>query len=60
MCGFVRGGAPAEGGVAVDEAGGDGEGVDSFEAEAVDDGYAGFVDVAADDGFVAQGLGARD
>ena len=58
--GFVGGGTPAERGVAVDEAGGDGEGVDSFEAEAVNDGYAGFVDVAAGDGFIVQRLSTRD
>ena len=51
---------PAEGGVAVDEAGGDGEGVDAVELEVVDDGEAGLVDVAAADGFVGEGLGAGD
>ena len=47
---FVWVAAPAEGGVAGYQDGGDGEGVDSFEA--FDDGYAGLVDVAACDGFV--------
>jgi len=60
VSGFVRVASPAERGVAVDETGGDGQGIDSLETEAVDDGYAGFVNVAADDGFVAQGLSTRD
>ena len=50
--GVVWVGAPAEGGVAVDQAGGDGEGVDSLLPEVVDDGEAGLVDVAAGAGFV--------
>ena len=40
MGGFVWVASPAEGGVAVDEAGGDGQGIDSLQAEAVDYGYA--------------------
>jgi hypothetical protein len=62
--GVVGGGvgvaAPDEWGVAVDEAGGDGEGVDAVELEVVDDGEAGLVDVAALDGVVGEGLGAWD
>jgi hypothetical protein len=60
MGSMVGVGAPAEGGVAVDEAGGDGEGVDIVLLEVVDDGEAGLVDVAAGDGFVVQGRGAGD
>ena len=60
MGGVVGVGAPAEGGVAVDEAGGDGEGVDVVLLEVVDDGEAGLVDVAAGDGFVGEGRGAGD
>ena len=58
--GFVGGAAPGEGGVAVDEAGGDGQGVDFVLLEVIDDGYAGFVDVAAADGFVGERRGAGD
>jgi hypothetical protein len=62
--GVVGGGvgvtAPAEGGVAVDEAGWDGDGVDSMLLEVIDDGEAGLVDVAAGDGFIVQGCGAGD
>src|SRR5436305_1569339 len=58
--GGVGVGAPAEGGVAVDEAGGDGGGVDFVLLEVVDYREAGFVDVAAGDGFVVQGRGAGD
>jgi len=53
-------GSPAEGGVAVDEAGGDGDGVDAVLPEVSDYGEAGLVDVAAGDGFIVQGRGAWD
>ena len=60
MGGFVGSAAPAEGGVAVDEARRDGERVDSVLRKVVDDGEAGLVDVAAGDGFIVQGRGAGD
>ena len=60
MGGFVGVAAPAEGCVAVDEAGGDGEGVDSLLLEEGDDGLTGLVDVAAGDGFVGEGRGTGD
>jgi hypothetical protein len=53
-------GSPAEGGVAVDEAGGDGLGVDSVLLEVVYDGEAGLVDVAARDGLIVQGRSTGD
>jgi len=58
--GFVGVASPGEGGVAVDEAGGNGERVDSLLLEEADDGEAGFVDVAAADGFVGERRGAGD
>jgi len=58
--GFVGVAAPGEGRVAVDEAGGNGERVDSLLLEEADDGEAGFVDVAAADGFVGERRGAGD
>src|SRR5579862_6656007 len=58
--GVVRGASPGEGGVAVDEAGGDGKRVDFALFEVMDDGCAGLVDVAASDGFVGEGWGAGD
>lgn len=44
--GFKGCASPAERGVGVDEAGGNGERIDSLLLEVVDDGEAGFVDVA--------------
>jgi len=44
--GFVGRGTPAEGGMAVDEAGGDGEVIDSLLLEEANDGLASFVDIA--------------
>ncbi len=58
--GVVGVSAPGEGGVAVDEAGGDGEGVDVVLLEVLDDGESGLVDVAAADGLVGEGWGAGD
>lgn len=58
--GFVRVAAPAEGGVAVDEAGRDGERVDSLLLEKADDGLAGLVDVASGNGVVGERWGAGD
>jgi hypothetical protein len=58
--GIMGGEAPGKGGVPVNEAGGNGEGVDIVPLEVVDDGYACLVDVAAVDGIVGEGLGARD
>jgi len=58
--GVVRRASPAEGSMAVDEAGGHGLGVDFVLMEMIDDGEAGLVDVAAGDGFVMQGRCAWD
>ena len=62
--GVVRGAAPGEGRVAGDEAGGNGEGIDggfvAMGAEALDDGEAGLVDVAAADGLVGEWSGDGD
>ncbi len=52
--------APAEGGVAGDEDGRDGEGVDGVLLEVADDGEAGLVDVASVDGFGGEFGGAGD
>ncbi len=57
--GFVGVAAPAKGGVAVDEAGGDGERVDSLLLEEGDDGLAGLVDVAGLNRLVGQRWCAR-
>ncbi len=58
MRGFVRSAAPDEGGVAGDQAGGDGERVDGLKT--ADDGEAGFVDVASLNCLICKGFRAGD
>ena len=60
VSGFKGAAAPDKRGVAIDEAGGDGEGIDFVLTKVVDDGTAGLMDVAAGDGLVIERCGAWD